>query len=173
MIRKTLDECAQIVNAVKTAYKRIPEYQRKIVLEAREQGYVQTIYGYMRLLPGINSANRRDRGSAERQAANTPVQGSAADIMKKVQNEIYESIGKQEGVLAHGSADMIAQIHDEIIFEIDDDPEIVAAAEKQIKQVMEQPPVPGFPVPIEAEGSVGYRWGEKMSVESWLKQREE
>lgn len=173
MIRKTLDECAQIVNAVKTAYTRIPEYQRKIVLEAREQGYVQTIYGYMRLLPGINSANRRDRGSAERQAANTPVQGSAADIMKKVQNEIYESIGKQEGVLAHGSADMIAQIHDEIIFEIDDDPEIVVAVEKQIKQVMEQPPVPGFPVPIEAEGSVGYRWGEKMSVESWLKQREE
>ncbi|WP_436702663.1 hypothetical protein [Bacillus cereus] len=44
MIRKTLDECAQIVNAVKTAYKRIPEYQRKIVLEAREQGYVQTIF---------------------------------------------------------------------------------------------------------------------------------
>lgn len=68
---------------------------------------------------------------------------------------------------------MIAQIHDEIIFEIDDDPEIVVAAEKQIKQVMEQPPVPGFPVPIEAEGSVGYRWGEKMGVESWLKQREE
>ncbi|MGM2835530.1 DNA polymerase, partial [Bacillus cereus group sp. Bce025] len=127
--------------------------------------------GYMRLLPGINSANRRDRGSAERQAANTPVQGSAADIMKKVQSEIYESIGKQEGVLAHGSVDMIAQIHDEIIFEIDDDPEIVVAAEKQIKQVMEQPPVPGFPVPIEAEGSVGYRWGEKMGVESWLKQR--
>ncbi|MGR5994793.1 DNA polymerase [Bacillus cereus] len=93
--------------------------------------------------------------------------------MKKVQNEIYESIGKQEGVLSHGSADMIAQIHDEIIFEIDDDPEIVVAVEKQIKQVMEQPPVPGFPVPIEAEGSVGYRWGEKMSVESWLKQREE
>lgn len=49
----------------------------------------------------------------------------------------------------------------------------MVAAEKQIKQVMEQPPVPGFPVPIEAEGSVGYRWGEKMGVESWLKQREE
>ncbi|MEH7457566.1 DNA polymerase [Bacillus sp. JJ1127] len=173
LIRKTLDECAQIVNAVKTAYKRIPEYQRKIVLEAREQGYVQTIYGYIRMLPDINSGNRKDRGSAERQAANTPVQGSAADIMKKVQNEIYESIGTQVGVLAHGSTDMIAQIHDEVIFEMDDDPEIVAAAEKQIKQVMEQPPVPGFPVPVEADASVGYRWGEKMSVESWLKQREE
>ena len=55
--------------------------------------------------------------------------------MKKVQNEIYESIGKQEGVLAHGSADMIAQIHDEIIFEIDDDPEIVVARENKLNKL--------------------------------------
>src|SRR5699024_9580236 len=83
--RKTLDECAAIVKAVKTAYPGIPAYQREIVLQAREEGYVETIYGYKRLLPDINGGNRYLRQSDERRAGNTPIQGSAADVMKRVQ----------------------------------------------------------------------------------------
>jgi DNA polymerase I len=170
-IRKTLDQCLAAVNAVKRAYKRVPEFQRSIAIDAREKGYVSAIYGYIRMLPGINSTYRGDRNSAERQAANTPIQGSAAEVMKKCQNEVYEAIGRQDGPLKHGSTDMIGQIHDEIVFESDDDPEVLTAMAAFVKSIMEQPPLPDFPVPIEAEAEVGYRWGQKMSIEEWLKQK--
>lgn len=169
-LRKTLDECAKIVQAVKNTYKRIPEFQREMTLQARENGYVKTIYGYIRMLD-INSTDRRVRSSAERQAANTPIQGSAADIMKRCQNEVYEAIGRGIGPMGHGKTDMIAQIHDEIVFEIEDDPVVVQEVEKFVKSIMEQPPAEDFPVPILAEGSVGYRWGEKMDVSEYLEKR--
>jgi len=169
-MRKTLDECAKLVQAVKTAYRRIPEYQRSIELQAREDGFVQTIYGYTRMLPNINSPHNRERSADARRAMNSPIQGSAADVMKRCQNQVYEEIGKGE-ILRHDVVGMIGQIHDEIILEMDDDPDTVERAGKLIKSIMEQPPLPDFPVPIVAEASVGYRWGEKISVEKWLEQK--
>jgi len=166
-IRKTLAECDHIVQSVMGTYKRIPEYQRDSTLFARENGYVQTIYGYIRMLPNINTSNNTLRGSDERRAGNTRIQGGAADIMKKCQNAVYEEIGKSD-ILQHGKTDMVGQIHDEIILEMDDDPLLVEKAGNFIKALMEQPPIPDFPVPIIAEASVGYRWGEKMSLEKWL-----
>lgn len=178
--RKSLDECLSMVNAVKRAYKRIPEYQRDIALDARDKGYVQTIYGYMRLLPYINSPNKTLRGSDERRAANTPIQGSAADVMKKCQNEVYDEIGRgtlarrlnpeAPVILCHGMTDMMGQIHDEILFEMDDDKNVVERAGNWVKALMEQPPLPGFPVKIKADASVGYRWGEKKELDVWLKE---
>lgn len=182
-IRRTLDECAAVVNAVKATYPGIPQYQRDIVLQAREDGYVSTIYGYKRLLSNINSGNRYERQSDERRAGNTPIQGSAADIMKRCQSEVYEEIGRatynkrnniaDSSPLVHGSVDMIAQIHDEIIFEMDDSEDVVLRARDIIKEIMERPPVKNFPVPVIAEEGVGYTWGDEMSIEEWLKERVE
>ncbi|MHB1167344.1 MAG: DNA polymerase [Carboxydocellales bacterium] len=195
LIRKTLDECLHLVNAVKTAYKRIPEFQRNIALEAREKGYVKTIYGFIRLLSNANSGNKFLRGQDERRAANTPIQGSAADIMKKAQNAVYDKTGldtykaqlidkygfqneatagiDENPILVHGHSDMIAQIHDEIIFQLDDKPEVVEAVCKWVKAKMEEPPLPDFPVPVEAEASCAYSWGRKISVAEWLEQKRE
>lgn len=193
-VRKTLDECLQMVNAVKTAYPGIPKYQVDIVTEARDKGYSETIYGYKRMLPGINSPNRYERDSAGRQAGNTPIQGTAADVMKDVQNDVYDEIGQgtayrydvkdyglgpadyevshlHEHPLHHGSTDMIAQIHDEIIFEAEDDADVVNALHHWVKSRMERPPLPRFPVKIEAEGSVGYAWGEKQDAHKWVSER--
>lgn len=187
--RKTLDECLEMVNAVKTAYPGIPQYQRNIVIDTREKGYVSTIYGYKRLLPNINSTNRYMRQADERRAGNTPIQGSAADVMKRCQNEVYEKIGwdtfharqieklpevdaiTEKPVMRHGTVDMIAQIHDEIIFEMDDDMAVVTKARDFIKSVMEMAPIKSFPVPVVAEESVGYSWGEDMSIDEWLEMR--
>jgi DNA polymerase-1 len=193
--RKSLEECRVMVEGVKKTYPGVPKFQEEIALQAREDGFVSTIYGYIRLLPGINSTNKYDRQSAARQAANTPIQGSAADIMKRAQNEVYDEIGRgtalvtdaaQLGVdpaqlaaergeappvLVHGRTDMTAQIHDEMIFEMDDDPDVVEAAWKWIQAAMEKPPIDGFPVPIEAEASVGYRWGQKIPVQQWLDEK--
>lgn len=193
--RKTLEECAVMVNGTKKAYPGVPKYQEDITLQAREDGFVSTMYGYIRLLPGINSTNKYERSSAARQAANTPIQGTAADVMKRAQNEVYEEIGRGTALLndrdepggcewqehtgeidkrpplVHGKTDMIAQIHDEMIFEMDDDPDVVEAAWKWIQAAMEKPPIEGFPVPVVAEASVGYRWGEKIDVEKWLEEK--
>lgn len=202
-IRKTLDEAAAIVQAVKETYPRIPEMQRNEVLKAREKGYSETIYGYKRLLPNINGPSKRERSADERRSGNTPVQGSAADIMKDCQNKVYDRIGEdtfaarqlekgkeqaervkeqQKGIaeamapiqiplFIHGKVDMIAQIHDEMIFEMDDDPQLVKEAGEWIKALMERPPLEDFPVPIEAEASVGYTWGSKISVEEYLQSK--
>lgn len=188
-MRWSLETCAKLVRAVKEAYPRIPEYQRNIVLDAREKGYVSTIYGYIRRLDHINSSNNFARGCDERRAGNTPVQGTAADIMKKSQNAVYDKLGTDsrefflriddgkpeaealEGLLlVHGHNDMVAQIHDEIVFQMDDDPKRIKAAADWIKSEMEKKPIEDFPVPVVAEAAIGYNWGSKTDYEKWLKQ---
>lgn len=203
-VRKSLPECKQLVNAVLKTYPGIPRYQREAVVKARETGYAETIYGYKRLLPSINSARDYERRQDERRGQNTPIQGSAADIMKRSQNTVYEKIGIDtfyfnqivgngqdtyslpiwEGFAAetkdllnvapfmqHGHTDMVAQIHDEIIAEVDDDPVLVKKYALWQKAVMEIAPIKGFPLPLEAEASVAYSWGDKMSLEKYLDQK--
>ena len=169
--RETLENCKKLIDAVYLTYPRIKEFQREATVEARECGYSETIYGYKRLLPYINSTNRFERGNDERRAANTPIQGSAADIMKRCQNEVYELLGTNEEYSKR--AMLIAQIHDEQIFELDDDPEFVQRFVADVKALMEQPPMPDFPLPIEAEASIAYRWNKKMSLEDYLEKRNE
>lgn len=198
--RKTLDECLVMVNGTKKAYPGVPVFQQEVAMQAREDGFVSTMYGYIRLLPDINSTNKYNRNSAGRQAANTPIQGTAADVMKRSQNDVYEETGlgtnarydfyelcpldpdsleydehekelQQQYPLYHGGTDLEAQIHDEMIFEMNDDPDVVEAAWHWIQKTMEKPPIDGFPVPILAEASVGYRWGEKMPVQQWLNEK--
>jgi DNA polymerase-1 len=164
-IRKSLPECAAVVDAVKVTYPGIPEYQRDVVIEAREKGYSETIYGYIRPLDHINSPVESARRSDERRAQNTPIQGSAADIMKDDQNELYDWVGEND---LDGHVDQCQQIHDEVIMELDDDPELVKMVDAKTKEIMERLPWEGFPVPMEAEASVGYNWKDKMSVEKWL-----
>lgn len=170
-IRKTLDECEKMISAVKQTYPGVPLWQRETGLKARETGYAVTGYGYKRLLPGINSTNRYDRQAAERQAMNTPVQGTAADFMKKAQNTVYDELGKADGVLQHGKHDMIMQIHDEIGFQIVDDPAELTKAEAFISKVMTAKPTADFPIPVEVEAEVGYNWRDKMSIEDYLEKR--
>lgn len=195
-IRKSLPECKHIVDSVMRTYPGIPRMQVAAKLAARETGYAETIYGYKRLLPYINSGNKYNRSDDERRAANTPIQGSAADIMKRAQNTVYEKCGMDtaahngiaveawEGYddqtkdllrvppfMRHGHTDMVAQIHDEIIVELDDDPKLVNTYALWQKAVMEIPPLKDFPVQLEAEASVAYSWGNKMSLEAWNKAR--
>lgn len=192
-IRKSLPECKKLVDAVMATYPGIPQYQKEAVVKSREQGYAETIYGYKRLLPYINSGNRYDRSDDERRGQNTPIQGSAADIMKKAQNSMYEKCGLDtatfDGVpvtiyegfddrtkellsvpafMQHDRTRMVAQIHDEIISEIDDDKNLVATFAQWQKDVMEIPPIPNFPIQLEAEASIAYSWGDKYDLDKWL-----
>ena len=95
-------------------YSGVREYMDRIIAETRDKGYVTTILNRRRYLPEINSSNHNTRSFAERMALNTPIQGSAADIIKMAMIKIDEII---EG--GGFKAEMLLQIHDELLFQID------------------------------------------------------
>lgn len=186
-IRKSLPECDKIVQAVMATYPGVLQFQKDCVSQAEDDGFTECIYGYKRLLPDINSTMRQYKNSANRAAMNTPIQGSAAEIMKRNQNEIYERTGTDTfeydsmvsrgetpdaatgPLMVQGLVDMCGQIHDEIITEIEENPIRVIRADEWIREVMGTPPLKDFPVPMIGESAVGYRWGTKITLDQWLR----
>ena len=89
------------------------EYISKQVDFAREHGYVETVLGRRRYLKDINSQNSIVRGSAERNAINAPIQGSAADIIKLAMIKIHQKINEE-----NWQSKMLLQVHDELVFDV-------------------------------------------------------
>lgn len=93
-------------------FSGIKEFMGSVVAQAKSDGYVSTLLGRRRLLPDINSTNRVQREFAERTAINTPIQGTASDIIKLAMLQVFEELS-QEGFETR----MLLQIHDELVFE--------------------------------------------------------
>ena len=133
----------------------IRDYMDRIKLEAREAGHVETLFGRRIHIAGIAASNPAQRGFAERQAINAPIQGSAADIIKRAMIRL-------PGALAEAGLDarMLLQVHDELIFEADADTAEDAVA--VIRQVMEgaAAPVLELAVPLVAEAGIAGSWAE-------------
>ena len=106
-------EAADIIDAYFTEFAAVKSYMDRMVNEAREQEYVQTILGRRRYLRDINSRNVTTRGFAERNAINTPIQGSAADMIKVAMIKIQDWL-KAEKL----KTKMIMQVHDELVFDV-------------------------------------------------------
>ncbi len=106
-------EAKKLIDAYFETYPKLKEYIQKQIDFAREHGYVETIMGRRRYLPDIHSRNAVVRGAAERNAINAPVQGSAADIIKKAMNKIDERL-REENL----QTKMLLQVHDELVFEV-------------------------------------------------------
>jgi DNA polymerase-1 len=94
-------------------YRGVRDYLDRVLEEARNRGYVETLSGRRRYLPEIASRNVAARKFAERTAINTPIQGTAADMIKKAMIRIHHRLD-QEGL----SARMLLQVHDELLFEV-------------------------------------------------------
>ena len=105
-------EAKEIIDSYFNQYPRIKAYMDENVNEAREKGYVETLMGRRRYLADINSRNAVVRGFAERNAINAPIQGSAADIIKKAMIDLHEELGKH-----HFKSKMLLQVHDELVFD--------------------------------------------------------
>ncbi|MBP6963298.1 MAG: DNA polymerase I [Armatimonadetes bacterium] len=136
-------------------YPGVKAYSADIVARAREAGYVETLLGRRRYLPELSSPNRTYREFAERAAANMPIQGTAADIMKLAMISVYRRLG-EEGF----SARMVLQVHDELVF---DAPE--AETERlavMVRQAMEH--AFELDVPLEVEVKVGPDWCSALPV---------
>ncbi len=137
---------------IKTYFERYPSIQKYLESckeSARDKGFSITLMGRQRPIPEIKNKNPAVRAAAERLAINTPLQGTAADLIKLAMIEIDKEIKKLEGK-------MILQIHDELIFEVPDDE--IPTFKKLIKDKMEH--VFKLKVPIIVDIAVGKNWAE-------------
>ena len=106
-------EAKELIDGYFLTYPGIKEYMEKSIAMAREKGYTETIFKRRCYLPDINSNNANVRGNAERNAINSPIQGSAADIIKIAMIRVYQRM-KAEGIRSK----MILQVHDELCFTV-------------------------------------------------------
>ena len=127
----------------------VKRYMDEMVEQARQTGYVTTILGRRRPIPDIRSRNRARRGFAERTAINTPIQGSAADLIKLAMVRLHRRI-MREGLASR----IILQVHDELVFEIPPEEEdcMVQVVKEEMEGVME------LKVPLKVEIDVGESW---------------
>jgi DNA polymerase-1 len=132
-------------------YPRVKQYIDENVAGARETGTVRTLLGRLRRLPELNAKNFQVRMEAERQARNTPVQGSAADLIKKAMIDLAQALGASK--LA---SRLILQIHDELLLEVPESEQDEALA--LVKRVMEGALV--LDVPLVVDARLGRNWAE-------------
>lgn len=132
-------------------YPKVKKMVDRFIEEARDRGYTQTLGGRKRYLPELNSSNPMARRAAERMATNTPIQGSAADLIKIAMINIDKKISGQEEEIR-----LLLQIHDELIFEIKDGQ--VDYWLPQLKDLMES--ALDLSVPIVVEATTGDSWAD-------------
>jgi DNA polymerase-1 len=144
-------EAKEIIDNYKKEFIGITKYMDETINFCREHGYVQTLMGRKRWLKDINSGNFTVRGFAERNAINSPIQGTAADMIKLAMIKIYAALKKEKL-----KSKMILQVHDELVF--DAVPEELAVLQPLILDNMKSAlPLPND-VPVEAELGVGNNW---------------
>ena len=130
-------------------FPKVDGYMQDCIAHAKEKGYVETLFGRRRPLPELASSNFQVRASGERMARNTPIQGTAADIIKLAMVHVWQRL-RAEGLKAR----LLLQVHDELIVEAPD--EEVAQVRQILKQEMEQ--VVQYSVPLTAEVGTGRTW---------------
>lgn len=139
---------------IDTYFERFPgikNYMENIVREARDKGYVETIYHRRRELPDINSRNFNVRNFAERTAINSPIQGSAADVLKVAMINLDKAM-TEAGLRTR----MLLQVHDEIVLEVPNDE--LDTIRSMVKEVMEA--AVSLSVPLIADENAGKTWYE-------------
>lgn len=142
-------EAKEIIETYFEQYSGVKNYLSSAVEEARTKGYVETVMGRRRVLPDINSANAIVRGFAERNAVNAPIQGSAADIIKKAMIDIqnYLEAGNYKTKL-------LLQVHDELVFDLH------KSEADELKPIIKEKMETAFmmDVPLEVEMDEGPNW---------------
>ena len=148
-------EARDYIDAYFENFPGIRAYMDRIKLEARETGHVETLFGRRIHIAGITASNPAQRGFAERQAINAPIQGSAADIIKRAMVRLPPALA-EAGIEAR----MLLQVHDELIFEAEES--IAEAAVEAIRAVMESAadPVLDLAVPLVAEAGIADSWAD-------------
>lgn len=144
-------EAGEYIDSYLARFSGVREYMKSVVENARLCGYTSTLYGRKRKLPELKSSNFAVRSGAERMALNTPVQGTAADIMKLAMLRVHAALPK-----ISPAARLILQVHDELIVECP--AEDAEAVKDMIGREMQQ--AANLTVPLMAEAHAGVNWYE-------------
>ncbi len=144
-------EAKEYIDAYFKRYPKVKDFIRETIASARIQGYVTTLLNRRRYIPDINSKNYHLRSFAERTAVNTPIQGSAADIIKIAMVNVYKAL-KENGL----SAKILLQVHDELI--LDSRQEELSKVKDILKDCMEH--AFSLKVPLTVDIHQGYTWEE-------------
>lgn len=147
----TRKEAKEFIERYFASYPGVKQFMNNIIQQAKKDGYVTTLMQRRRYLPDINSRNFNLRSFAERTAINTPIQGTAADIIKKAMVEISERLEREQM-----SSTLLLQVHDELIFEVPEDE--LEVMQKLVPEVMEA--AIELKVPLKVDVSYGPSWYE-------------
>ncbi len=143
-------EASELIQQYFSQYPGLKAYMEHTVKQAREQGFVSTLMGRRRYLRDIHSKSSLERSNAERMAVNTPIQGTAADMIKIAMTNIHGDF-RQKGL----ETKMVLQVHDELVFDVPlEEVELV----KPIIEERMRTAIPGLRVPIEVGMGVGQHW---------------
>ena len=156
-LEKSVEDCEQIIQDLKAGYPGLTVWQEKVKAEAHWKKYTETAFGRRRYLVGIDSDDWGKRSFAERCAMNTPIQGTAADIIKLAMARILTGLPERPWLRP------ILQIHDELTFLVPE--ERLHDAVTYIKACMEPQPFPEFDLPLVAEASAGRTFGTMEEME--------
>ena len=142
-------EARKVIDDYYDTYKGVRRYMEEIPILAREQGFVRSLYGRIRPLPGINDRNGNIRRAAEREAINMPIQGTASDIVKMAMLRADEAF-QRESLQAR----MLMQVHDELLVECaaGDAERVAATLKREMENAVE------LDVPLIAETGIGDDW---------------
>ena len=146
-------QASQFIENYFAQYSSVDAFIKDTIKKAEETGWVETLFGRRRPIMNINSRNKLEKAAAERIAVNTPVQGSAADIVKKAMLAVSEALAKTKS-----PARLLLQVHDELIFECPDDQATIDATIALIKDKMEN--AVKLNVPLRVSIEYGKNWGE-------------
>ena len=144
-------EAKAYIESYLSKYQGVRDYMKRVVAEARESGFTQTMFGRRRYIPELKSSNFNIRQGAERIALNTPIQGSAADLIKLAMIHVDSALADK-----YPEAKLILQVHDELIVECPEGiaEEVSALVSEQMQQVA------NLLVPLLAEAKWGESWYE-------------
>ena len=142
-------EAKAYIDSYLANYHGVRTYMKNVVTNAREVGYTQTLYGRKRHIPELTSSNFNIRQGAERIALNTPIQGTAADLIKLAMIRVYQTLKEN-----YPQATLLLQVHDELIIECPEN--IAQQVAELISKEMEQ--VASLSVPLIAEAKWGTSW---------------
>lgn len=149
----TEDEGWNLIERWLAVFPGVKRYIEKTKREMAQTGYVTVLTGRMRRFGDVRNMNRRDAAQADRQAVNSVIQGTAAEIAKQAM-----IIVERDPVLKELGAVLLLQIHDELMLECPDDPETVEKVKARVKEIMENPFPNPLRVPLPASVGSGYSW---------------
>lgn len=146
-------EAAEFIANYFMAYSGVRNFFDRTVAQAEKDGFIETIMGRRRWISGINSANKMEKEGAVRMAKNSPIQGSAADIVKKAMTDVSLALEQNPT-----GAELLLQVHDELILECPEDEKSIAATIALITEKMEG--AVSLNVPLRVSVECGKSWGE-------------